>query len=261
MHSIFVPVLLVVGVFAGCSPGSGGGGGSDGGHGGSTCAAGSCNGGLETMCTEQTCCQDYQGGFTASEAQSSCAAIHGVYSSIPCRATDLAGGCVLYAGTAAQQTVRYYGGYVITGHAAGPESAQANCDALQGDWIMPNGTGGTCSGSSSGGSSSGSGSGGGADGGSGGGDGGTSTFSCASMNGTDLHCYEYKNVSPSELAVLMSSCTATKGTGCPTASLVGCCTSPQMVNGATLETCYYPPLTAAQAEQGCSIQGTWSTQP
>lgn len=252
---------LLVGAIASvlaCNGGGGGGGGSGsgGGSGGSSlCHAGSCNGGLETACNEQVCCQDYQGGFTASEAQSSCSAIHGAYSPDPCRSTDLVGGCVLYAGTVAQQVVRYYAGYVVPGHAAGADSAQANCDAL-GDWIPPDGTGGTCTtGSSSGGAGSGSSSGGS------GGDGGNTTFSCASMNGTDLHCYEYKNVSPSELPVLMSGCTGIQSTGCTTASLVGCCTSPQMVNGATLETCYYPPITAASAEQGCSIQGTWSTLP
>ena len=258
-------VVLGLGASAGCSPGGGGGGGggsSSGSGGGSTCHAGSCNGGLEESCNEQLCCQDYQGGFTASEGQSSCAALHGTYSPDPCRPTDLVGSCVLYDGTVAQQTVRYYAGYVIMDHEPGADSSEANCEGINGDWVAPDSPGGTCTpGSSSGSGSSGGGSGSSSGASGSGGDGGNGTFSCAGMNGTDLHCYEYKNVPPSELTVLMSSCTGTQGTGCPTADLVGCCTTSQMSGGLTLETCYYPPITAASAQQGCSIQGTWSTQP
>jgi hypothetical protein len=160
---------------------------------------------------------------------------------------DLVGSCTLYAGTAAQQTVRYYAGYVVPGHGAGAPSAQSNCDSLQGDWTPPNGAAALCTPSDTGG---------------GGVDGSTTTFSCSGMNGTDLHCYEYKNVSPSLLATLMSSCTGTQGTGCTTASLVGCCTSPMMTSGATLETCYYLPINQAQAAQGCASQmGMWATLP
>lgn len=246
--------LLALGIatsLIGCPPG-GGGPIPDG---GSACGvAGSCNGGLETACSSAVCCQDYQGGFTPAEGQSSCAAIHGTYSSIPCRATDLVGSCVLYGGTVAQQTVRYYAGYIIPMNSAGAASAQANCDAIHGDWILPGGPdpgNGPC-----------------VHGGSDGGiridaasDGGNTTFSCFGMNGSNLHCYEWKNVSPAQLGPLMSACNGTPGTGCTTASLVGCCTQTQMVNGITAETCYYAPIDPMQAATACAMQGTWATLP
>lgn len=94
-----------------------------------------------------------------------------------------------------------------------------------------------------------------------GGGGGDSTFSCYAANGSSVSCYEYKNVSSSELSTLMSSCSATKGTGCPTANLVGCCTTSQTSMGLVTETCYYPPITAASAMKGCMQSGTWSTSP
>jgi hypothetical protein len=82
------------------------------------------------------------------------------------------------------------------------------------------------------------------------------------MSGTDLHCYEYKNVPPSELAVLTSSCTGTQGTGCPGANLSGCCTLPSEGGGMTTEVCYYAPIDPVQGQTACNTQsGTWATAP
>jgi hypothetical protein len=53
-------------------------------------------------------------------------------------------------------------------------------------------------------------------------------------------------------------CVAVNGGTCPTAGLIGCCKT------ATLETCVYPPLTAAEGMQTCvndGDAGTWSTTP
>jgi hypothetical protein len=53
-------------------------------------------------------------------------------------------------------------------------------------------------------------------------------------------------------------CVAMNGGTCPTADLIGCCKT------ATLETCFYPPLTAAEGMQTCvndGDAGTWSTTP
>lgn len=105
------------------------------------------------------------------------------------------------------------------------------------------------------------GSGSGDPGGSGGGGGaGGSIFSCNGANGSAVSCYEYKNVSAQELATLTSSCRGTKGTGCPTANLTGCCKLPQQgASGFTMEVCYYG---TPAGQNGCSLQGgTWSTTP
>lgn len=252
-----LPALVAVGLLAlvGC-PRRGG----PGGDAGSVCgAAGSCNGGKEQGCNEHVCCQDYQGGFTAAEAQSSCAMIGGAYSSAPCRSQDLVGSCVLYQGTAAQQTVRYYTGYVTPpDHSPGVDSATANCDGISGWWAAPqtavsNGPCGLTSSSSGG-------SGGGASGSGSGGGGGPSTFSCNAM-GTNLHCYEYKNVPPGELSVLRSSCKGVQGTGCPVGGLAGCCTTSHTPGGMSMETCYYAPLQSGSVARGCSRMGTFSSTP
>jgi hypothetical protein len=87
-----------------------------------------------------------------------------------------------------------------------------------------------------------------------------STFSCNGANGSAVSCYEYKNVSAQELATLNSSCRGTKGTGCPTANLTGCCKLPQQgATSFTMEVCYYG---TPSGQNGCSLQGgTWSTTP
>jgi hypothetical protein len=53
-------------------------------------------------------------------------------------------------------------------------------------------------------------------------------------------------------------CLALNGGTCPTANLIGCCKT------AAQETCFYPPLTAAEGMQTCindGDAGTWSTTP
>lgn len=106
--------------------------------GGSSASVGSCAGGKESGCSQSLCCQDYGGNFTAATAQSSCSAISGTYSSTACPSSNRVGSCVLYQGTAAEQTVRYYAGYVVPDHTAGTDSASANCTALHIGTFSPN---------------------------------------------------------------------------------------------------------------------------
>jgi hypothetical protein len=225
-------------------------------------AAGSCNGGKEDGCNQQVCCQDYQGGFTADQAQSSCAAIGGAYSSAPCRSQNLVGSCILYEGSVAQQTLRYYASYVTRDHSPGLDSATDNCDGISGTWAMPQTAvpNGPCGLTSSSGGGSGGGTGGSGSSG-GGGPGGPTTFSCNGHGGSNLHCYEYKNVPPAELAVLKSSCKGVEGTGCPVANLAGCCITSHTPGAMTMEVCFYAPLTTQKVRSGCSHQGTYSATP
>jgi hypothetical protein len=130
--------LIFLGVA--CSGGSGGGppSGNDGGTQPTSSAAGSCMGGLEAGCTVELCCQDYRGNFTSATAQSSCNAIDGNYSTAPCPTANLVGSCSLYQGTAAEQIVRYYSGYVFLDNPPGAGSVQANCAALHIGTYLPN---------------------------------------------------------------------------------------------------------------------------
>jgi len=123
---------LVFGIFVavGCSGGSGTGVPSMDGGAHTSTIVGSCTGGLESGCTQALCCQDYAGSFTSATAQSSCSAIAGTYSPAPCTGENLAGSCVLYQGTAAEQIVRYYAGYTFLDSAPGAASVAANCSAL-----------------------------------------------------------------------------------------------------------------------------------
>ncbi len=128
--------LVSIVLFVGCSGGSGSGVPSADG-GGPTTAAGSCNGGLESGCTQELCCQDYRGNFTAASARTSCAAIAGTYSTEPCRTDNRVGSCVLYQNTAAEQIVRYYAGYTFLSSPSGAESVAANCAALHIGTYLP----------------------------------------------------------------------------------------------------------------------------
>jgi len=134
---ILIATLASIVFFAGCSGGSGSGVPSADGGGGSTTAAGSCTGGLETGCTQELCCQDYRGNFTSATAQTSCSAIAGTYSPTPCRTEDRVGSCALYQGTVAEQIVRYYAGYTFLTTPPGAESVAANCAALHIGTYLP----------------------------------------------------------------------------------------------------------------------------
>ena len=121
----------------------------------------------------------------------------------------------------------------------------------------------TNSGSGSGGGS-GSGSGSSSGGGSGSGSGGTgnSTFSCVVTTGGVMACEGYTGPS-SEVSTYQQSCTSqggTAGTGCPSASLVGCCKT--STSGITSEACYYDTQTGNAAMMGCTgSTEMWSTSP
>jgi hypothetical protein len=124
-----LPVVACSGGSGGSDSGTGPGGGSDA-RPSSSNIVGSCTGGLETGCSQALCCQDYAGGFTSTTAQSSCAAIAGTYSPAPCTGENRVGSCILYQGTAAEQIVRYYAGYVFLDSVPGAESVAADCAAL-----------------------------------------------------------------------------------------------------------------------------------
>jgi hypothetical protein len=127
-----LPFFLLLGCSGGSGSGvpptDGGGAGHDVGP--TSTIVGSCSGGLESGCSQTLCCQDYAGAFSAASAQSSCAAISGIYAPGPCTDADRVGSCALYQGTAAEQIVRYYAGYVFLDSAPGAESVAANCAAL-----------------------------------------------------------------------------------------------------------------------------------
>src|SRR6201994_2573218 len=57
----------------------------------------------------------------------------------------------------------------------------------------------------------------------------------------------------SAVSVSNGLCVAANGGTCPTANLIGCCKT------ATLETCFYPPLTAAEGMQTCTNDGDAGT--
>jgi Zn-dependent metalloprotease len=82
-------------------------------------------------------------------------------------------------------------------------------------------------------------------------------------------CVTYLNYSGDWEATLAHNCTTPNTMGalvasCPTAPLVGCCTSPSPVEGVkgTDEICYYAPIPAPTATSLCvKVGGTWSSAP
>lgn len=116
----------------GCASDGGGGGGGAGGGSGSG-APGSCAHG-KNSCSPGTdyCCADYGGAFTAAQVQSDCSntRVLGEYSADPCTTEHLVASCTLYAGTAAEKTIRYYDGY----DAASMSDPATNCSALHGTY-------------------------------------------------------------------------------------------------------------------------------
>jgi hypothetical protein len=75
-------------------------------------------------------------------------------------------------------------------------------------------------------------------------------------------CVEYDGLSPSQLSAQQSACTSlqgTVGTSCPSANLLGFCST--TTSGVTQKIAYYSTggLTAAQAQMFCTtVGGTWT---
>ncbi len=88
-------------------------------------------------------------------------------------------------------------------------------------------------------------------------------FDCliAASQTSDQGCLMYTGVASSSVSSAESACTSSGGTvvsSCPTANLVGCCTT--TAASYTDEACYYGSGTASTYESACtSASGTWAT--
>jgi hypothetical protein len=123
---LLVPIAVGVLLATACSSG---GGAADGGGGGNN--PGSCNAGKNSCSPGTTfCCADYRGNFTAASVQNDCSIAMGTYSPAVCTTANREGSCTLYAGTAAEKTIRYYTGY----DALSKSDPVTNCAALHGTY-------------------------------------------------------------------------------------------------------------------------------
>ncbi len=124
-------LFLTIGACASSDPGGATDAATEGGPETSGSSPGSCNAG-KNACSPGTafCCADYAGSFTPATVQSGCSAAAGTYSPSPCTTTNREGSCTLYAGTAAEKTIRYYAGY----DAASSSNPATNCAALHGTY-------------------------------------------------------------------------------------------------------------------------------
>jgi len=93
------------------------------------------------------------------------------------------------------------------------------------------------------------------------------TVACSFTTGDVPECYDYTNLTTSEVTNAKALCTASNATfvaSCPTTALLGCCH--QTMAGISLADCYYdilddaggPPTFQANCMQS---GGTWSTTP
>ncbi len=94
--------------------------------------------------------------------------------------------------------------------------------------------------------------------------GGSNSLVCSTNTGGVESCVEYKGFTSDQQSSLNSSCTGSVVSSCPTAGLLGCCTT--TVSSYTVESCSYGStdggfgLTASDEESSCkTISGTWST--
>jgi hypothetical protein len=89
------------------------------------------------------------------------------------------------------------------------------------------------------------------------------TTYCSDVNTAIDSCYIYKDLTPQQESDLNSACLGAVVSSCPTANMLGCCTS--SLGGLTAEECYYAQdggftQSASQLQSSCTSQsGSWST--